>query len=259
MSSQFNQYAEFYDLLYREKNYIGESEYIAKIIKKLLPERSIPVTLLDLACGTGKHIFHLEKMGFTVEGSDISSNMISVARESAKTNGSKAIFYNRSFQESHKIQKNYDVIISMFSAIDYLTSFDDFLLALKNISGLLNDDGIFIFDYWNGNAVTRDYDPVKVVRKSDMKGELLRISETSLDLVKQIATVKFSCMYFVDGKRMHDFTELHPMRYYFFQEMFNILESNGFEIIYTSPFMNFDGLIDPYDWNISVGLKKKGR
>ncbi|MDP1678357.1 MAG: class I SAM-dependent methyltransferase [Bacteroidota bacterium] len=259
MSSQFNQYAEFYNLLYREKNYIDEAEYITKIIKKLLAPKSSPVTLLDLACGTGKHIFHLEKMGFLVEGSDISSNMITVARESAKSNGSKAAFYNYSFQDSHKIEKKYDVVISMFSAMDYLTSMDDFLRTLKNISNLLTEDGIFIFDYWNGNAVTRHYDPVKVIRKSDSNGELLRISETNLDIVQQIATVKFSCMYFVDGKRIHDFTELHPMRYYFFQEMYNILNSNGFDVVYTSPFMKFDGPIDPYEWNISVGLKKKGK
>lgn len=258
MSSQFNQYAEFYDLLYREKNYVGESEYIAKIIRKLLPERKAPTRVLDLACGTGKHVFQLESMGFTMEGSDISANMIAVAKESASKNGSQAVFYNHSFQESHQIPKKYDVVISMFSAMDYLTKFDDLIRTLENISNLLTDDGIFIFDYWNGNAVTRDYDPVKAIRRSDANGELLRISETALDIVQQIATVKFTCMYFVDGKRVHDFTEYHPMRYYFFQEMANILTSRGWEIIYTSPFMKFDAPLDPYEWNISIGLKKKG-
>jgi len=250
-----NHYAKFYNLLYSQKDYTSEASFINQLIQKHKQQPAKNLKILDLACGTGKHAFELEKLGYTVAGSDISTDMVQIAKETGEIVNSNCEFFNCSFQECNKITGKYDVVISMFSAINYLTSYEDLEKTLKNIRGLLKEDGILIFDYWNGNAVTRDYSPLKVLRKSNDEGELMRISKTSLDLFKQIATVEFTCLYFQNDVKQTEFTEIHPMKYFYFKELESFLKINGFGICHQSAFMNLDTELDPYEWNVSVVAK----
>lgn len=257
-SSQFDAYAAFYDLLYKDKNYKGEAEYISKLINRFLKKDKAETSVLDLACGTGKHLFELASEGYgSLSGSDISSSMIEIARKNATAKGKNVTFYNHSFQESDKISSRFDIVLSMFSAFNYLTTYADQSKTLNNISTLLNHGGLFIFDYWNGCAVTEMYSPVKVLRKSEGSAEILRISETKLNLIEQSATVKFNCNYFQDNKRMADFQETHHLHYYYFSEMRNLLESHQFDILYIAPFMQLDKDLSPDEWNISIVARKK--
>ncbi len=256
-NSQFDVYAAFYDLLYRDKDYKGESDYIDKLIQKFSNRERSKTTLLDLACGTGKHLFELVDKGYAaLSGSDISKSMIEIANKNKEVKGKDITFYDYSFQESNKITQKFDVVISMFSAMNYLTSYADQCKTLVNIHALLNHDGIFIFDYWNGCAVTENYSPVKVLKKQQDNTELTRVSETTLDLINQRATVKFSCSFIKDNQRLADFVETHYLHYYYFSEMKNLLVSHGFEILHTSPFMHTEKPITPHEWNISVIAKK---
>lgn len=256
-NSQFDFYAAFYDLLYKDKDYKGESEYIDKLISEFLNKEKSNTSLLDLACGTGKHLFELSSKGYaSLSGSDISNSMIEIAKQNAEIKAKKVVFYNHSFQEADKINQTFDVVISMFSAMNYLTSYTDQSKTLSNIHSLLNSGGIFIFDYWNGCAVTESYSPVKVLKKKQDEAEIIRISETNLDLIDQTATVKFTCNYFKDDLRIANFEETHYLHYYYFSEMKNLLVSHGFEILHVSPFMHMDKSVTPQEWNISIIAKK---
>jgi SAM-dependent methyltransferase len=257
-TSQFNIYAKFYDLLYKDKNYPGEAAYIHQLIGKHSSRQPAQLALLDLACGTGKHLFELSSLGYSdLSGSDISSAMIDVAREKVVETKKNISFHNYSFQDSDQIKGEFDIVISMFSAINYLTSFSDQLKTLKNINGLLKKDGLFIFDYWNGNAVIRDYSPVKVLRKKDDDADIIRISTTELNTVTQTVKVKFDCIYFEGGRAIDEFQEIHNLHYYHFSEMRNLLEVAGFEVLHMSPFMEPEKHVDPHDWNISIVTRKK--
>jgi SAM-dependent methyltransferase len=256
MSQPFEEYAEFYNLLYREKDYAGEAAYISDLIKRFKKKSNDPLHVLDLACGTGRHSLEFALMGYDVEGSDISAQMVAIAAEGARKEGRDIQFHNESFQTSCKLNGTFDIVVSMFAAFDYLTNPEDILISLRNIHGLLRDDGLFIFDYWNGDAVLDTYSPVKVLRKKDERGELLRVSETALDPLKQIATVKFSCLYW-SGDRRVEFSEVHPMRYYHFAEMEMVLRTSGFEILHRCPFREIDHDAGKHDWSISIVARKR--
>lgn len=253
----FKKYAFFYDLLYNDKNYQEEAKYISKLIKLFSKKKANKTRVLDLACGTGKHAFYLEDYGYTVEGSDISSEMINVAKKNANNLKKKVKFHNYSFQESNNIIGDFDVVISMFSSIDYLISYKDLSKTLDNVYNLLTENGVFIFDYWNGNAVVRDYSPFKVLRKQSSSGKkIVRISETKLELFNQLSTIKYSCMYFDNNNKMQEFEETHIVRYFFFDEINTFLELNGFKIVFRGPFMKLNENLDPFEWNISIVAKK---
>lgn len=76
MSQVFDTYAHYYDLLYRDKDYAGESEYVAAHIRKQAPQAK---RILELGCGTGAHAEHLARMGYTVHGVDLSKAMLARA------------------------------------------------------------------------------------------------------------------------------------------------------------------------------------
>ena len=76
-----NLYSQYYDLLYRDKDYLGEVEYIDKLIKSLNKETK---TILDLGCGTGRHAEILCDKGYIVHGVDRSKEMLEVAESRRK-------------------------------------------------------------------------------------------------------------------------------------------------------------------------------
>jgi SAM-dependent methyltransferase len=258
MSSQFSTYARFYNLLYKDKDYAKEAAYIHNLINRHCSKSKKDLSLLDLACGTGKHLFELSDAGYTnLHGSDIAEAMITVAKENAVRLNKDIEFYNYSFQQSHQIPKKFDVVLSMFSAVNYIISFEDQLQTFRNIHGLLNEDGLFIFDYWNGNAVIRDYSPVKVLRKKDDQSEIIRISNTEIDMIRQSATVTFNCLYFEENRKINEFEEKHHLHYYHFSEMSNLLEMAGFTILHQSPFLEPEKQTASHDWNISIVARKR--
>ena len=123
-TGQFDVYAAFYDLLYKDKNYKGEADYIDRLIERFSNQKKQSLSLLDLACGTGRHLQEMYGKGYsTLSGSDISKSMIDVAKSVAQREKLNIDFYNYSFQNSNNIDKKFDVVISMFSAVNYLTSY----------------------------------------------------------------------------------------------------------------------------------------
>lgn len=255
MSDIFADYSEVYDLLYEDKPYREESSFVDGLLKRYAVPTAPIRRVLDLACGTGRHCFELEAMGYQVEGSDISAAMIQQAQLTAVERGGAANFYNYSFQNADRIAKKYDAVISMFSAICYLTTHQDLLTTLDNINGLLEPGGLFVFDYWNGNAVVKDYSPRRELRKQRGNLEVVRASTTSLDLINQIAEVNFHFAYFDSGVKRHEFTERHLVRYFFFREIESYLELAGFDLIHRSGFLK-DSL-EPDDWNVTVVARKR--
>src|SRR5215475_3395300 len=77
MSAVFDTYADYYDLLYRDKDYAGEALYVQSLLARHGKPRG---AVLDLGCGTGRHALELARLGFAVHGIDASPRMIAHAR-----------------------------------------------------------------------------------------------------------------------------------------------------------------------------------
>lgn len=251
MTNPFREYAQYYDLLYQDKNYAGEAQFVTRLIERCLVKPAEQMEILDLACGTGRHAQELARMGCRVEGSDLSADMVAVARDRAKSLGLPIRFYNESFQSCDRIGRQYDAVIAMFSAIDYLTDYRDIARSLGNVRGLLQEGGVFVFDFWNGNAVLKNHSPVRVRRVEKGEHTVIRISNTSLDTVSQIASINFDFMLLRAGSIVREFSEVHPIRYFFPQEMMDLLAANGFEVVHRCPFLKEDGAMEPDEWNLT--------
>ena len=71
-STAYKELARYYDLIYPYKNYKKEAEDISDLISKY--KRSEGDTLLDVACGTGKHLEYFQNE-FSCTGIDLNQEM----------------------------------------------------------------------------------------------------------------------------------------------------------------------------------------
>lgn len=257
----FSQIAAYYDLLYQDKDYPKEATFVDELIEKILPEKKRKARILDLACGTGRHAMELTRLGYSVEGSDLSAEMIAVARRESALKNLKLPFYNESFQTCRNIQKKYDVLLALFASIDYLVLKEDLSLALNNIFSLLEDGGIFIFDFWNGNAVLNQFSPVRTKRVERDGQTLIRTSHTTVDAARQTATMRFIFSLEQNSRTAEVFSEEHEVRYFFPQEITSLLNAHHFESVLACPFLGpiDSGLSeDNPPWNVTVVARKRG-
>jgi len=250
-SNTFLRYAKIYDVLNSDKDYKEESKYIDSLINKFIEKPQNEINILDLACGTGKHALEFYDLGYIVEGSDISKDMIAVATIKAKEKNKKIKYYNESFQTCNTIEKKYDVIVAMFGSIGYLVNVDDLSNSFNNIRGLLVNGGIFIFDFWNGNAVIKEYSKERKKEVELEENKVVRTSNTCLDLITQRALVKFKFELSRKGRKIENFTEEHLIRYFFIQEIHDFLQLKGFSILHKCPFLESDSELLGTEWNVS--------
>ena len=69
----FSDYAHFYDLYYESKDYAGEVDFVLELAGRF---GSKPKTILDMGCGTGRHIEEFIKREIKCDGFDLSPEML---------------------------------------------------------------------------------------------------------------------------------------------------------------------------------------
>ena len=140
--SQFgNIYSKYYDLLYQDKDYKAEVEYIIRLIQSH-PNKI--KTVLDLGCGTGKHDELLCDNGYTVHGVDISEEMLRIA-ESRRKGRENVLKFSKFNIATMNIGQKFDAIVSLFHVMSYQVTNKMLNEVFSNVFNHLNDGGLFIF------------------------------------------------------------------------------------------------------------------
>jgi SAM-dependent methyltransferase len=245
----FQDYAQLYNLIYREKDYAAETKYIDRLIKQQLPGAQ---TVLDLGCGTGQHAFRLSAMGYQVTGVDKSSIMLSIAEEEKKSShvglheGPDFICADiRGF----KTEKRYDAVIAMFHVMSYQTTNRDIVLSLGSATRHLKPGGIFIFDFWYGPGVLSDPPTVRVKDFNNSELYVTRIAKPDMFLHDNCVDVNYHI--FVHDKikdKVREVREQHRMRYIFKPEIEMFLRHAGLVPKEFFEFMTFEPP-RPKSWN----------
>ena len=225
----FKEYAPYYDLMYMDKNYTAEVDYVHSLISAYAPQAK---TVFDGGCGTGGHSLLLAEKGFEVLGVDLSAAMIQRANEKK----SQAPGANVQFQQGNLIdfvpKKKFDVALLLFHVFGYLQDQNSINQALLNIKNFLVDDGLLILDFWSEEAVKAKPIDTRTKTATNAFYKVYRISEASFDYTKQQADVSFT--FFVENlkkNQIEKFTEFHSMRFYQAQALASLLKAYGFEVL----------------------------
>jgi SAM-dependent methyltransferase len=258
MSQVFDVYARYYDLLYRDKDYAGEAEYVATHIRKQVPQAK---RILELGCGTGAHAAHLARLGYTVHGVDMSETMLALA-ETRKATLPQEVAARLSFGlgdvRTVRTGETYDAVISLFHVMSYQTTNDDLQAAFATAKSHLTPTGLFLFDCWYGPAVLTDPPVVRVKRLEDDEIEVLRIAEPVMHCNENVVDVNYQVMITEKATgNLEQIREVHRMRYLFIPEIYALAQRNELDVVLTHEWMsNLKAGRD--SWGICIGLLNRG-
>jgi SAM-dependent methyltransferase len=244
-----HKYAKYYDVLYADKNYERECDFIEHVFEQYSPLK--PTKILDVGCGTGGHLVHLAKRGYEVVGIDKSESMIRIAEEKirrhelhAKVMVADVLNFN--------LNEEFDACISMFAEINYIIETDDIIKAFKNVRRHLRQGGLFVFDFWYGPAVLtiRPSSRVKIVEKDGIK--VIRTVVPELDTFHSIQRSNYHLIAIKDGKVIDETQEVHVLRYLFPQELIHYLNEAGFKVLKFCEFPFLDKPPSETTWNVAA-------
>jgi SAM-dependent methyltransferase len=136
----------YYHILYKDRDYNEAQQFMDNLTNYLnLPENA---SILDLACGKGRHSIYLNSLGYQVTGADLSENSIEAAKK----------FENDTLQfKVHDMRdtcdQKYDAIFNLFTSFGYFDNDADNLTTLEAIHNSLNETGFACIDFMNVDNV----------------------------------------------------------------------------------------------------------
>ena len=130
----YKELAKYYDLIYRNKDYTLETEYLHKFFKRYNVRK-----ILDAACGTGNHDIYLVGR-YNVTGIDLSKELLKIARKKVKG----ATYYQMNMK-NFNLNRQFDAV----TCLDVIEHFrkKDRLAVLKNLDRHLKKGGLLILAF----------------------------------------------------------------------------------------------------------------
>ena len=139
MTGPFSRSAHLYDLQYSGLDYESHAATVEGIIWERSPAAG---SLLDVACGTGRHLA-LWRRGFDVEGVDIDSEMPAIAAQRVPG----VLLHEGDFTE-FDLGRTFDAVTCLFSSIGYAHTEDRLDAAVARMAAHLAPGGVLVVEPW---------------------------------------------------------------------------------------------------------------
>jgi ubiquinone/menaquinone biosynthesis C-methylase UbiE len=236
--SIFKELAQYYDLIYSWKDYQKEADKIKSLIKK--HKKSDGHDLLEVACGTGKHLPYL-KDSFSILATDLNKAMLSVARKNISD-----VTFKQADMMKLNLDKKFDVILCLFSSIGYVKNYSNLTKTIQNFAKHLKVGGVVIIEPWfteiayiSGLPTMTTYD-----------GEEIKIARLCVSQKRGILSV-MDMHYLIAEKnqKMKHFVETHELAMFDVDRMLSIMKEHGLQAHFLK-----NGLMK--DRGLYIGIKK---
>lgn len=249
----FVKYARYYDLLYQDKDYRKEADYVDDLIRRYSIKRN--KSLLDVGCGTGGHAIWFAKKGYKVFGIDRSAEMISLARK--RLTQEKEVEFGVRDVSRFALGSKFDIAVSLFHVMSYLTTNEGFLKSLTNIANQLKKDGLFIFDFWYGPAVLKQKPAGRVKEVSDAFTIIKRSVIPKININQDTVDIDYkSVVLNKDNRRPKVIRERHTLRYFFLPELYLMLGIAGFRVLKCLKWMKMNEKVSESSWSAVIIARK---
>lgn len=213
----FEHSSRHYDAIYSFKDYAAEAARVRDLIGTF--SRSSGHALLDVACGTGKHLEHLQAW-FAVQGLDLDAGLLAVARERLPD----VSLYHGDMRD-FSLPDRFDAVTCLFSAIGYLAGTAELNRTAANMARHLKPGGVLLVEGWLQPEQVRDnYLTAVFVDEDDLK--LARISVTRL--VGRQTVFDFHYLVGTPAGVEH-FVENHRLTVFTHEEYMQALQAAGLE------------------------------
>lgn len=246
-ASVFNAYSRYYDLLYRDKDYIAEVDYIDSLLQR---HRVNGPQLLEFGSGTGKHGRLLAARGYQVTGIERSADMV------AQAGSSDGFRCQVGDICTVQLQRTFDAVLSLFHVVSYQTTNAAVQAVFASAAAHLCRGGLFLFDVWYSPAVYAKKPEVRIKRLENEEARVTRIAEPVLVPNENRVDVHYNIFAEERGTgTVHTLSEIHPMRHFSLPELQLFSQGAGFEVLMSEAFLSGD-VPSEETWGVCMVLRK---
>ena len=202
----------YYHILYKNRDDNEAAFFIENLFNKL---NLSDETVLDLACGKGRHSVFLNSLGLNVLGVDLSENSISIASTSANNSLEFKVHDMRNVIEN----KSFDVVFNLFTSFGYFDDDTDNHAVLKSVNKMLNENGKLVIDFMNAHKVIKNL----------VNSEVKNIEGIHFD-IKRNYDGKFITKDICISELNNKHTYQEKVRAFFKEDFIELLNRNGFVV-----------------------------
>jgi SAM-dependent methyltransferase len=149
--------AELFDIRYAQKDYAADAALFSRLLSQIHPSAT---TMLDVACGTGRHSEHLRSR-YQIEGLDLSAELLQIARSRLP-----GLPLHRADMSNFDLERKFDIVACFFASITYLGSVERLRDACACMTRHLEDDGVLFIEPWLTPSAYRVDEVVHNVRRT---------------------------------------------------------------------------------------------
>ncbi len=208
----FKQYAKYYDLIYANKPYQKEADFVYKWAKQ-------PKTIISLGCGTGKHEQYWCKNNCKIIGIDGSKEMLKRAYKHFNIK-----YLNKQIDYQLEKLPLADCIVAMFNVLGYVL-LEDCIQYLPIKKG-----GYFIFDVWDASKFKKQ-PPKIMIKRFNLKYRIAVPRQISKRLIK----INYFIVDETPEEDVLDSFESHYVEGYFKKDIQDLCKEHGYKIVAIKP------------------------
>ncbi|MBL4593027.1 MAG: class I SAM-dependent methyltransferase [Flavobacteriales bacterium] len=213
----------YYHILYKNRDDKEAKEFISNLIDYLKPLKD--VFFLDVACGKGRHSVYINKLGFNIDGFDLSENSINIAK---KQETDSLHFYTNDIRNPLK-PNYYSVAFNLFTSFGYFEKEQDNQLAINSIAESLKEGGVLVLDFMN----------CKKVLNNLTKKEAKIIDEITFNITRD----------FKNGYIIKDINFTNSNVDFNFQEKVKAISLDDFKSYFTAANLKIEAIFGDYQLN----------
>lgn len=206
----------YYHILYKHRDMEEAEEFLSNLIQQLgMPSGA---TVLDIACGRGRHAIYLNERGFDVTGFDLSEQNIAYDKQFEN----KDLHFYVHDMRSVFCVNYFDYVLNLFSSFGYFKSRHENEKALKANASALRRGGTFVFDYLNSYKI-RNCSSAEAENETEIDG----IKFYSRKVIKDDFVIK-EIRFTHDGK---DYFFTEQVRLFSLDELSAMFDRAGLDIM----------------------------
>lgn len=155
-------------------------------------------TILDAACGSGRHMNYLSSLGYNVVGFDLSRPFLAEAKKNNPLGK-----YLRSDLREVSFKKKFDLVLNLFTSFGYFSFDEENFRFPKNAYGFLNDGGHYVLDYLNRDFLAANIVPYSAKESGGLKIEEFRSIENGRVVKRILITNRDNRKEFVETVKLY--------------------------------------------------------
>lgn len=136
--------SEAYDALNTDVNYEEWADFYLSAVQKYTGAK--PISVCDMACGTGALSLSLAKKGYRVTAFDLSEDMLTLADKKARDAGTDKVRFTKQDLRDFRVYAPVELCVCMMDGLNCLETPSDVECALQSAHRALCDGGMLIFD-----------------------------------------------------------------------------------------------------------------